>query len=92
MKKITLLAINMLFISFLSLAQEEVMTNVKTQLKEGNSKDSGQKSIHHPFSGSPSQERYQFIPFFRKQSMVDSSFVLPAKNVSVERPAWFPRR
>jgi hypothetical protein len=38
MKKIVLFVVNMLLFSYLSLAQEDVMTNVKAQLKEGNAR------------------------------------------------------
>ena len=39
MKKIVLFVINMLLLSYLSFAQEDVMTNVKTQLKSGDAKE-----------------------------------------------------
>ena len=39
MKKIGLFVVNMLLFSYLSLAQEDVMTNVRTQLKAGDSKE-----------------------------------------------------
>jgi hypothetical protein len=39
MKKITLFVINMLAFSYLSIAQNDIMTNVIAQLKVGNSKE-----------------------------------------------------
>ncbi len=42
MKKIVLFVVNMLLFSYLSLAQEDVMTNVKALLKEGNAKEIAQ--------------------------------------------------
>jgi hypothetical protein len=39
MKKIVLFVFNMLLLSYLSLAQEDVITNVKAQLKAGDAKE-----------------------------------------------------
>lgn len=39
MKKILLIAINILLFTYLALAQEDVMTNIKTQLKKGDAKE-----------------------------------------------------
>ncbi len=42
MKKIVLFVVNMLLFSYLSIAQDDVMTNVKVQLKAGSSKGMAQ--------------------------------------------------